>query len=144
MTTSRPSRGGATTPAALPPSAQTPAGPPAHPSAAPAADPVPDPRRWKALAVLAAGLALIVIDGSIVAGSLPTIITDLGLDLTDAQWVSTSYAVVLSALLLVSGRIGDRIGRRRLFLAGVGLFVLASVLAALAGGAGSLIAARLL
>src|SRR5699024_12697833 len=97
----------------------------------------------KALGVLAAGLALIVIDGSIVAVSLPTIITDLDLDLTDAQWVSTSYAVVLSALLLVSGRIGDRIGRRRLLVAGVGLFVLASVLAALAGGAGALIAARL-
>lgn len=144
MTTSRPSRGGATTPAALPHSAHTTAGPSAHPSAAPAADPAPDPRRWKALGVLAAGLALIVIDGSIVAVSLPTIITDLDLDLTDAQWVSTSYAVVLSALLLVSGRIGDRIGRRRLFVAGVGLFVLASVLAALAGGAGALIAARLL
>ena len=144
MTTSRPSRGGATTPAALPHSAHTTAGPSAHPSAAPAADPAPDPRRWKALGVLAAGLALIVIDGSIVAVSLPTIITDLDLDLTDAQWVSTSYAVVLSALLLVSGRIGDRIGCRRLFVAGVGLFVLASVLAALAGGAGALIAARLL
>ena len=139
MKISRPSRGGATTPAALTPS-QTPVGP----TADPAADPAADPRRWKALGVLAAGLALIVIDGSIVAVSLPTIITDLGLDLTDAQWVSTSYAVVLSALLLVSGRVGDRLGRRRLFLAGVGLFVIASVFAALAQGAGSLIAARLL
>lgn len=151
MKTSRPSRGGATTPAALTPSPQTAddaaaglaAGPAADPAAG-AADGAADPRRWKALGVLAAGLALIVIDGSIVAVSLPTIIADLGLDLTDAQWVSTSYAVVLSALLLVSGRVGDRIGRRRLFLAGVGLFVIASVLAALAGGAGSLIAARLL
>ncbi|MDN5821794.1 MAG: MFS transporter [Brachybacterium sp.] len=130
MKMSRPSHGGATNPAASAPSTPT--------------DPSTDPRRWKALAVLATGLALIVIDGSIVAVSLPTIIADLGLDLTDAQWVSTSYAVVLSALLLVSGRVGDRIGRRRLFLAGVGLFVIASVLAALAEGAGSLIGARLL
>lgn len=135
MTTSRPSRGGATTPAAPTPPQQTPAGTPGDPST--------DPHRWKALGVLAAGLALIVIDGSIVAVSLPTIIADLGLDLTDAQWVSTSYAVVLSALLLISGRIGDRLGRRRLFLAGVGVFVLASVLAALADGAGWLIGARL-
>ncbi|MGP9536504.1 MFS transporter [Brachybacterium sp. AOP43-C2-M15] len=110
----------------------------------PTPDPAADPRRWKALGVLAAGLALIVIDGSIVAVSLPAIITDLSLDLADAQWVTTSYAVVLSALLLISGRVGDRLGRRRLFLAGVLVFVAASVLAALASGAGSLIAARLL
>ena len=102
-----------------------------------------DPRRWKALGVLAAGLALIVIDGSIVAVALPDIIRDLGLDLTAAQWVSTSYAAVLSALLLVVGRLGDRIGRRRLFLAGTALFLVGSVLAALAGGAASLIGARL-
>lgn len=102
-----------------------------------------DPRRWKALGVLAAGLALIVIDGSIVAVALPDIIRGLGLDLTAAQWVSTSYAAVLSALLLVVGRLGDRIGRRRLFLAGTALFLVGSVLAALAGGAASLIGARL-
>ena len=104
----------------------------------------PDPDRWKALSVLAAGLAMIVIDGSIVAVSLPTIISDLSLDLTDAQWVTTSYAVVLSALLLIAGRLGDRLGRRRLLVAGVGVFVLASVLAALASSGAALIAARLL
>ncbi|WP_345075724.1 MFS transporter [Brachybacterium paraconglomeratum] len=160
MTNSRPTRPGATASAASAP--HTPVGPaapagtrPAAPAgtgpAAPAgtrgaapADPSTDPRRWKALGVLAAGLALIVIDGSIVAVSLPTIIGDLDLDLTDAQWVSTSYAVVLSALLLITGRLGDRIGRRTLFLAGVALFVIASVLAAMAGGAAALIAARLL
>lgn len=108
------------------------------------ADPSHDPHRWKALGVLAAGLALIVIDGSIVAVSLPTIIGELSLDLTDAQWVTTSYAVVLSALLLVAGRLGDRIGRRRLLVVGVGLFVLASVLAALAASGAALITARLL
>ncbi|MDN5686696.1 MAG: DHA2 family efflux MFS transporter permease subunit [Brachybacterium sp.] len=133
MTNSRPHRRGATDPAAAAsrPAAGTPA-------------PAPDPRRWKALGVLAAGLALIVIDGSIVAVSLPTIITDLSLDLPSAQWVTTSYAVVLSALLLISGRLGDRVGRRRLLLVGVAIFLVASVLAALASGAGTLIAARLL
>lgn len=94
--------------------------------------------------MLAAGLAMIVIDGSIVAVSLPTIITDLSLDLTDAQWVTTSYAVVLSALLLIAGRLGDRLGRRRLLIAGVAVFVVASVLAALADSGAALIAARLL
>lgn len=150
MTNSRPHRSGATASAATAPHASTADATPADPEPAgrrPAgapADPSTDPRRWKALGVLAAGLALIVIDGSIVAVSLPTIIGDLGLDLTDAQWVSTSYAVVLSALLLITGRVGDRLGRRRLFLAGVALFVIASVLAAMAGGAAALIAARLL
>lgn len=115
----------------------------AAPDPAVGPDPAADPRRWKALGVLAAGLALIVIDGSIVAVALPDIVRDLGLDLTDAQWVSASYAAVLSALLLVVGRLGDRIGRRRLFLAGTAVFVIGSVLAALAGGAGSLIGARL-
>jgi MFS family permease len=142
MTTPSPSRRGATAEAATPsPSATSTSPDPAAPSAAPS---TPDPHRWKALGVLAAGLALIVIDGSIVAVSLPTIISDLSLDLTDAQWVTTSYAVVLSALLLIAGRLGDRLGRRRLLIAGVGVFVLASVLAALSSSGGTLIAARLL
>ena len=127
MTTPSPSRHGATAEAATPsPSSASTTPDHAAPSAALS---TPDPHRWKALGVLAAGLALIVIDGSIVAVSLPTIISDLSLDLTDAQWVTTSYAVVLSALLLI---------------AGVGVFVLASVLAALSSSGGTLIAARLL
>lgn len=81
MTTSRPSRSGATASAASAPPVPTTAA-----SSASSADPSTDPRQWKALGVLAAGLALIVIDGSIVAVSLPTSIGDLGLDLTDAQW----------------------------------------------------------
>ena len=142
MTTPSPSRHGATAEAATPSPSSTSTTPDhAAPSAALS---TPDPHRWKALGVLAAGLALIVIDGSIVAVSLPTIISDLSLDLTDAQWVTTSYAVVLSALLLIAGRLGDRLGRRRLLIAGVGEFVLASVLAALSSSGGTLIAARLL
>lgn len=137
MRTNRPTPG-ATAQAAPDPAARA---VPEH--AGPGPDSAADPRRWKALGVLAAGLALIVIDGSIVAVALPDIVRDLSLDLTDAQWVSTSYAAVLSALLLVVGRLGDRIGRRRLFLAGTAVFVAGSVLAALAGGAGSLIGARL-
>ena len=74
MRTPSPSRRGATTETATPAPTPTTA----------------DPDRWKALGVLAAGLAMIVIDGSIVAVSLPTIISDLSLDLTGAQWVTTS------------------------------------------------------
>lgn len=103
-----------------------------------------DPHRWKALGVLAVGLALIVLDGSIVSVALPSIIGDLRLDITDAQWVNSLYAVVFSALLLLAGRLGDRIGRRTLLIAGVIVFTGASVLAGFAHSGGALILARLI
>ena len=98
--------------------------------------------RWKALGVLAAGLALIVMDGTIVGVALPTMITALDLSLTNAQWVNAIYNVIFAALLLGSGRLGDRIGRRTAFAAGVFLFLAGSLLAASATGASTLIAAR--
>ena len=63
------------------------------------------------LAVLAAGLGMIVLDGTIVGVAMPDIIRDLTLDLTDAQWVSSLYAVLLAALLLSTGKLADRFGR---------------------------------
>lgn len=101
-------------------------------------------RRWIGLGVLAAGLSLIVLDGTIVGVALPRIIDALSLRLTDAQWVTSLYSVVFAALLLVFGRLGDRWGRRTMFAVGVLVFVLASALAAFANGAGILIAARAL
>lgn len=100
------------------------------------------PKRWWALAVLAAGLSMIVLDGTIVAIALPAIIADLGLTITDAQWVNALYSVVFAALLLGAGAAGDRLGRRALFGTGVATFVAGSVLAGMASGAGVLIAAR--
>jgi EmrB/QacA subfamily drug resistance transporter len=85
---------------------------------------------------------MIVLDGTIVGVALPSMIADLGLDLTDAQWVNTLYAVLLAALLLSTGRLADRWGRKRLFLAGLVVFVAGSVLAALADAGGALIMAR--
>lgn len=103
---------------------------------------VPTRRDWLALATLAAGLGMIVLDGTIVAVALPDIVRDLHLTLSDAQWVSSLYAAVLAALLLSAGRLADRWGRKRLFVIGVLVFVLGSVWAASAGAAGSLITAR--
>ncbi|MFB9163844.1 DHA2 family efflux MFS transporter permease subunit [Arthrobacter psychrochitiniphilus] len=100
--------------------------------------------KWAGLGVLAAGLSMIVIDGTIVGVSLPTIIADLHLDLNEAQWVNSLYSVVLAALLLSSGRLGDRIGRRKLFMAGVVLFMAGSIFAALSHDAGGLILSRVL
>ena len=102
----------------------------------------PSRRDWLGLATLAAGLGMIVLDGTIVAVALPAIIADLDLNLTDAQWVNSSYAVVLAGSLLATGKLADRWGRRAMFLAGLVVFIAGSLLAATAGSAGALIGAR--
>lgn len=102
----------------------------------------PTRREWLGLAVLSIGLGLIVLDGTIVGVALPVIIGDLHLDLTDAQWVNSLYAVLLAALLLSTGNLADRWGRKRMFLAGLVVFVGGSLLAAAATSAGLLIGAR--
>ena len=99
-------------------------------------------RQWIGLVVLAVGLSMIVIDGTIVGVALPTIITDLSLDLTDAQWVNSLYSVVFAALLLSTGRLGDRTGRRRVFMIGLVIFMAGSVMAAVSDSSTSLIWAR--
>lgn len=106
------------------------------------ADHVPDPRRWPALAVLAVGLGMVVLDGTIVGVSMPTIIRELSLDLGDAQWITSLYAVVFAAFLLTAGRLGDRLGRRTLFLAGLALFTAGSIIAAMSTAGATLIGAR--
>lgn len=87
---------------------------------------------------------MIIVDSTIVNVAIPSIIDDLGLTSTEAQWVNEVYALVFAALLLTMGRLGDRYGRRRLLIAGVVVFVLASLLAAVSGSGGALIAARTL
>lgn len=99
-------------------------------------------RQWIGLWVLATGLSMIVIDGTIVGVALPTIIEDLSLDLTDSQWVNSLYSVVFAALLLSTGRLGDRTGRRRVFIGGLVVFMIGSIMAATSNSAESLIVAR--
>lgn len=100
--------------------------------------------KWLALAVLAAALSMIVLDGTIVGVALPAIIKDLSLQLTEAQWVNSLYSVIFAALLLTFGKLGDRGGRRLLFLIGVALFVAGSLTAATAHDAVGLIGSRAL
>ena len=102
----------------------------------------PSRRDWLALAVLSIGLGLIVLDGTIVGVALPDIIADLRLEFAEAQWVNSLYAVVLAALLLSTGKLADAVGRKRLFVAGLTVFMGGSVLAAMSEGASMLIAAR--
>lgn len=111
-------------------------------STAPTAARAPTRKEWLGLAVLSFGLGLIVLDGTIVGVALPAIISDIDLDLTDAQWVNSLYAVLLAALLLSTGRLADRWGRKLLFLLGLAVFVGGSILAAMSDAAAPLIAAR--
>ena len=93
---------------------------------------------------IALGLALFIMDTTVVNVSLPTIIRDLGVDSVDSEWVQAIYALVFAAVLIVMGRLGDRYGRRRLFVAGAVVFAGASVVAATSQTAGMLIAGRAL
>jgi EmrB/QacA subfamily drug resistance transporter len=101
-------------------------------------------RRWIALIFLALGVSMIILDATVVNVAIPTMITDLGLATTDAEWVNASYALAFASLLILFGRLADRFGRRRIFVIGVIIFTAASALVAAAGGAVELVGARLL
>lgn len=98
--------------------------------------------RRAALAVLSAGTMMIILDGSVVAVALPVIGADLHLAPADLSWVVNAYLITFGGLLLLSGRLGDLVGRRRVFTAGVVLFTAASLLCGLADRPVALIAAR--
>jgi EmrB/QacA subfamily drug resistance transporter len=102
----------------------------------------PERQPWGALVTLSAGVSLIIVDATIVNVALPTIIDELDLTLTQAEWINSVYALVFASTLILFGRLGDAVGRRRVFLAGVVVFVGASLLAAAAPSGGLLILAR--
>ncbi len=93
----------------------------------------PDPRRWWALAATSFGLFMALLDVTIVNVALPTIGTNLNASFADLQWVVNAYALVLAVLLVTAGRLGDIFGRKRLFMIGLGLFSLGSLICGLSG-----------
>ena len=99
-------------------------------------------RRWLALYVLCGGLLMIVLDATIVNVALPTIQDDLGFSQNSLAWVVNGYLITFGGLLLLSGRLGDLIGQRRIFLIGLTVFTAASLLCAVAQTQGMLVAAR--
>ena len=99
---------------------------------------------WWPMIFIGMGVALIIMDATIVNVILPAIIGDLEINSIDAEWVNAVYALSFAALLIVMGRLGDRYGRRRIFLTGATTFLLASVFAATATSGGFLILARAL
>ena len=103
-----------------------------------------DRRRWFALAVIVAAQFMVVLDVAIVNVALPSIKTDLHFSEAGLQWVITAYSILFGGVLLLGGRLADLLGRRRLFIAGLALFTVSSLLDGLAWSSGSLIAFRAL
>src|SRR6187402_1241625 len=100
--------------------------------------------KWMALALLSVVQFMLVLDIAIVNVALPSIKVDLGFSQENLQWVISAYALVFGGFLLLGGRAADVLGRRRIFLVGVVVFTLASLLAGLAWSEASLIGARTL
>ncbi|MET7525467.1 MFS transporter [Streptomyces sp900116325] len=121
---------------------------------APSARPAPAPSsttpalttqsRRLALGVIATGMLMIILDGSIVTVAMPAIQNDLGFTPAGLSWVVNAYLIAFGSLLLLAGRLGDLLGRKRMFLAGTAVFTVASLLAGLATTPALLIAARFL
>jgi EmrB/QacA subfamily drug resistance transporter len=103
-----------------------------------------DPRRWKALAVLGIAYLMVVLDVAVVNVALPSIQTDLDFSPENLQWVVSAYALTFGGFLLLGGRIGDIIGRRKLFMIGLVMFAAFSLLCGFATSDGMLIAGRAL
>jgi EmrB/QacA subfamily drug resistance transporter len=101
-----------------------------------------DPRRWLALVLLCASFFIVVLDTAIVIVAMPSIESDLGFAPQDLQWILSAYALTFGGLLLLGGRGADLLGRRRVFMTGLGLFALASLVCGLSWSPGTLIAAR--
>ena len=101
------------------------------------------PRRWLAAIVLIVGALMDMIDVTIVNVALPSIQRDLHASATQLEWVVSGYMLAFAAALIIAGNLGDKFGRKRVFLAGAALFGLASLAAGLSGSGAELIAARI-
>jgi MFS family permease len=92
-------------------------------------------RRWLTLAVLCVTSLLVSLDTTVLNAALPSIVRTLGASTSQLQWIVDAYAVVFAGLLLSMGGLGDRLGRKWLFMAGLSVFGAGSALAAYSGGA---------
>ena len=101
-----------------------------------------DPRRWWALGALVASMLTLGFDMTILNVALPTMARDLGATTGEQQWMADAYVVVFAALMLPAGLLGDRFGRRRMLIAGLGIFLAGSVVGALAADVNWVVAAR--
>ena len=102
----------------------------------------PDPLRWRALAMLGTAFFMVILDSTIVLTAVPSMQADLGMPVEVVQWVLTGYALTFGGLMLLGGRVADLLGRRRVFVAGLALFGLSSLVCGLAWTPAVLLAAR--
>ncbi|MEA2468178.1 MAG: hypothetical protein QOJ57_2304 [Thermoleophilaceae bacterium] len=98
--------------------------------------------RWAALVVLCVGMLMIILDSTIVNVALPSIQDDLGFSQSSLAWVVNAYLIAFGGLLLLSGRVGDLVGRRNVFMVGLAVFTVASLVCGLADSQALLIGAR--
>ncbi|MDA8277178.1 MAG: MFS transporter [Actinomycetota bacterium] len=107
---------------------------------------IPDGYRpkWSMMPFIALGVAMIIVDATIVNVALPTMISTLHLNSSDAEWLNSIYSLVFASLLITLGRLGDRFGRRKLFAIGVVIFVAASLFTALSSAGSTIIFGRFL
>ena len=98
--------------------------------------------RWLALLVLCFGMLMIILDQTIVNVALPSIQRDLGFSQSSLAWVVNAYLIAYAGLLLLAGRLGDLVGRKRMFVAGLVLFTAASLLCGVSSSQEMLVAAR--
>jgi EmrB/QacA subfamily drug resistance transporter len=101
-----------------------------------------DPRRWWTLSALALTLVLVGLDTTILNVALPSLAADLGASTAHLQWIVDAYVLVLAGVMLPAGALADRVGRRTVLIAGIGVFTLGSLAAAYAGSPAALIATR--
>ena len=99
-------------------------------------------RRWAALALIITAQFMVILDVAVVNVALPSIQTDLHFSQAGLQWVISAYAILFGGVLLLGGRLADLLGRRRLFVAGLALFSVSSLLCGIAWSEGSLVAFR--
>jgi EmrB/QacA subfamily drug resistance transporter len=102
----------------------------------------PEFRKWLTLVAVAVGLFMIMLDNTVVNVALPSIRNDLGISISELEWVVNGYALTFGVLLLTGGKLADVLGRRRIFIAGLVIFTASSFFCGFAGSAGVLIAAR--
>ena len=103
-----------------------------------------EPTSWVPMIFIGLGISMVIMDSTIVNVSLPSIIRELQISSIDAEWVNAIYSLVFASLLIIFGRLGDRLGRRGVFMAGAIVFAVASIVAARSDTGTALIAARAL
>src|SRR5688500_14279253 len=99
-------------------------------------------RKWWTLTAVGFGLFMIMLDNTVVNVALPSIREDLGLGISELEWIVNAYALTFGVLMLTGGKLADLLGRRRIFIVGLAIFTLASLACGLAGSAEFLIGAR--